>query len=236
MSRRARAIVVVTCEHGGNRIPSECADLFRGWTRVLVSHRGHDPGALVMARELASALHAPLVAATVSRLVVDLNRTLSNRSAWSDATRHLSMADKECIAARYYFPYRNRVDVLVGSAVAAGHRVIHLSSHSFTPVLDGEVRNADIGLLYDPARSGEVAIASRWKAALAEASPGLRVRRNYPYAGRNDGLTSSLRRRFPASRYVGIELEVNQAIVLGPARPWRHLRRAMVSSLQAVLH
>jgi len=235
MSPGAHEIVVVTCEHGGNRIPSYYEGLFRGWRRVLASHRGHDPGALVMARELASALHAPLVAATVSRLVVDLNRTLSNRNAWSDATRRLSVEDKDRIAARHYFPYRRQVDALVGAAVAAGHRVIHLSSHSFTPVLDGKVRSADVGLLYDPARSGEVAMASRWKAELAKISPGLRVRRNYPYAGKNDGLTSSLRCRFPASRYVGIEIEVNQAIVLGAPRSWRQLRRAVVASLQAVL-
>jgi predicted N-formylglutamate amidohydrolase len=235
MSRSARAFVVVTCEHGGNRIPSDCADLFRGWKRVLASHRGHDPGALLMARQLAAALHAPLVAATISRLVVDLNRSLSNRNVWSGATRRLPAAAKARIAERHYMPYRSQVDALVEGAVAAGHRVIHLSSHSFTPVLDGEVRNADVGLLYDPVRSGEVALASCWKAALAEVSPGLRVRRNYPYAGKNDGLTASLRRRFPASRYVGIEIEVNQAIVLGATRPWQRLRRAVVTSLQAVL-
>ena len=36
------------------------------------------------------------------------------------------------------------------------------------------------------------------------------MRRNYPYAGKGDGLTSYLRRRFPPGAYVGIELEVNQ--------------------------
>ena len=33
--------------------------------------------------------------------------------------------------------------------------MIHLSSHSFTPELDGKVRKADIGLIYDPARQRE---------------------------------------------------------------------------------
>ena len=236
MSRATRAIVVVTCEHGGNRIPPGYAPLFRGWKRVLASHRGHDAGALLMARDIAAALRAPLVASTVSRLVVDLNRSLSNRNAWSDATRGLPAADKERIAALHYLPYRSRVEAIVGDAVADGHRVIHLSSHSFTPVLDGDVRTADVGLLYDPARPGEVAMAARWKALLAAHAPSLRVRRNYPYAGKNDGLTSALRRRFPAAGYVGIEIEVNQAIVLGAPRPWQRLRQAVVASLQAVLN
>jgi len=227
--------IVVTCEHGGNRIPAEYAGLFRGWRAVLATHRGFDAGALVMAREFASALHAPLVTSTVSRLLVDLNRSLSNRHAWSDATRPLPDPDHQRIAQRHYAPYRERVTAIVTAAVTAGHRVLHISSHSFTPVLDGQVRTADVGLLYDPARRGEAALASRWKAAFAEQAPGLRVRRNYPYAGRNDGLTSFLRRRFPPARYVGVEIEVNQAIVLGDAKRWRELRRAVIATFQAAL-
>ena len=92
---------------------------------------------------------------------------------------------------RHYAPYRERLTEIVAEAVAAGKRVVHVSSHSFTPILDGQVRNADIGLLYDPTRLGEVAVAARWKAALAEQSGELRVRRNYPYQGKNDGLASA---------------------------------------------
>ena len=41
--------------------------------------------------------------------------------------------------------------------MARGRRVIHISSHSFTPELDGKVRSADVGLLYHPGRHGEAA-------------------------------------------------------------------------------
>ena len=37
-----------TCEHGGNRIPAPYRRLFRGQRALLDSHRGYDPGALVM--------------------------------------------------------------------------------------------------------------------------------------------------------------------------------------------
>jgi predicted N-formylglutamate amidohydrolase len=47
--------------------------------------------------------------------------------------------------------------------------------HSFTPALRGVRRNADLGLLYDPARAGELALARRWRAALREVGPELRV-------------------------------------------------------------
>jgi hypothetical protein len=52
-------------------------------------------------------------------------------------------------------------------------------------------------LLYDPARPGEVELSERWKASLRTCAPSLVVRRNYPYAGKSDGLTNHLRRRYP---------------------------------------
>jgi len=60
--------------------------------------------------------------------------------------------------------------------------------------------------------------------------PALRVRFNYPYAGAADGLTTWMRRRHPQSRYLGVELEINQAIVDTPR--WRRVQRDIAQSLQ----
>lgn len=59
----------------------------------------------------------------------------------------------------------------------------------------------------------------------------MRVRRNYPYAGKADGLTSHLRQRFPSNVYAGIEVEVNQRFVLAGGRSWSALRRVLIESL-----
>jgi predicted N-formylglutamate amidohydrolase len=142
---------------------------------------------------------------------------------------------RRSIVAEHYLPYRGQVEQLVARAVSRGRRVIHVSSHSFTPELHGNVRRADVGLLYDPRRRGEVRLCARWKAELADMAPDLRVRRNYPYAGKGDGLTSYLRRRFPPAAYVGVELEVNQKIVFTAGRGWTSLRRVLVDSLHAAL-
>ena len=230
-----RALVVVTCEHGGNRIPAPYQPLFARAGALLATHRGYDAGALHMARALASAFDAPLFTSTVSRLLVDLNRSIGHRTLHSDWTRHLPHAVRERILALYYRPYRQQVETRVARAIASGMRVVHISSHSFTPVLDGAVRNADVGLLYDPARVGELAICESWSAVLARRIAPLRVRRNYPYQGRNDGLTSHLRRRFAPTRYVGIELEINQKHVGAGDRLPVALRRAVVTSLREVL-
>ena len=122
---------------------------------------------------------------------------------------------------------------LVRRSVSRGRRVIHISSHSFTPELYGKVRQADVGLLYDPRRRGEVKLCARWKETLARMAPDLRVRRNYPYAGKGDGLTSYLRQQFPPAAYVGIELEINQKIVFAAGRRWMAVRRVLVASIRA---
>jgi predicted N-formylglutamate amidohydrolase len=224
---------LITCEHGGNRIPARYRQLFRGRRALLDSHRGYDPGALVMAKALAAAFEAPLVISTVSRLLIDLNRSIGHSKLFSAATRAASAELRATIVGQHYRPYRAEVERLVGQAVARRRRVIHISSHSFTPVLDGKVRSADVGLLYHPGRQGEALLCASWKAALAAAAPELRVRRNYPYAGRGDGLTSHLRRRFPPGAYVGIELEINQRIVVKAGRRWTSLRRLLIDSLRA---
>jgi predicted N-formylglutamate amidohydrolase len=228
-----RDTFIVTCEHGGNRIPAPFQRLFRGYGDLLATHRGYDPGALVMAKALAAAFRAPLVTSTVSRLLVDLNRSPGHPQLFSSATRDAGAEVRAQILARHYRPYRTQVEQLVRRAVGRGRRVIHVSSHSFTPVLHGKVRQADVGMLYHPARSGEVQLCARWKASLGNIAPGLRVRRNYPYAGKGDGLTSYLRRQFPPRAYVGVELEVNQRIVFATGRPWSSLRRQLIDSLRA---
>lgn len=227
---------IVTCEHGGNRVPDRYRTLFEGRGELLASHRGWDPGALVLARQLATALRATLHYATVSRLVVDLNRSPGHPRLFGEAIRSAGPESRRAILARHYRPYRERVERDIAAAVAAGHRVVHLSAHSFTPVLDGRLRSADVGLLYDPARPGEAELARRWQAALkAVSGGGLRVRRNYPYAGVSDGFPRHLRQRFPASRYLGIEVEVNQGLVLGGGVAWRALRADLIAALKMAL-
>lgn len=226
--------LLITCEHGGNRIPPAYRDLFAPHRELLDTHRGFDAGAILMARELAAAFGAPLVAATVSRLLVDLNRSVGHPKLHFDALRSISPEERQRILTAFYHPYRHAVERFVRQMIADNGRVIHISSHSFTPVLDGKVRHADIGLLYDPARSSEASLCAGWKTSLNALMPALTVRRNYPYAGKNDGVTSWLRRDLPAASYLGIEIEINQKHVAG-SRRWRALRQAIIESLRQAL-
>jgi predicted N-formylglutamate amidohydrolase len=224
--------LLLTCEHAGNDIPREHALLFRGADDLVNSHRGWDPGTLPLARATARRLGCPLFANTWCRLLVESNRSPTNHRIWSRFTAGLPKSTRDTILQRWWLPHRQSVENAV-MAAARTHRVVHVAVHSFTPELDGEVRNADVGLLYDPGRKPEVQLCRRWAAILRQRDPGLRIRMNYPYRGNADGLTTWLRRKHPPSRYLGIELEINQALVNAPS--WRPFQELIAASLREAM-
>jgi len=184
---------------------------------------------------MARALAAPLFFSTTSRLLIDLNRSIGHPFLYSEATRNAPASVRRKILEKHYLPYRKQVEAHIASEISQGSRVIHISSHSFTPVFHGEVRNADIGLLYDPSRPGETDLCHRWQARLKTSTPEWKVRRNYPTNGRSEGLCAYLRRRVPADAYVGIELEINHRHALTGGRPWRALRSQVIEALRQAL-
>jgi predicted N-formylglutamate amidohydrolase len=225
--------LLVTCEHGGHRVPAAYRPLFAGHAAALESHRGWDPGALIVARRIAKAWGAPLVAATVSRLVVDLNRSLHHPRVFSPFTASLPEAEREKIVARYYLPHRDEIAAILARWAARGERTLHLAVHSFTPVLDGERRNAELGLLFDPKRAAEARLCRAMQAALGELAPQYRVRRNYPYAGVADGLTTALRKVHGDRLYAGVEIEINQAEA-APAARLKAVGDALLAALATI--
>jgi predicted N-formylglutamate amidohydrolase len=206
--------LLISCEHGGNAVPPLQAPLFAGLGELLASHRGFDLGALSTARALARATGAPLFAATTTRLLVDLNRSIGNPGLFSNLTKELPKKTRREILARHYHPHREAVTVAVAALLDAGKTVLHVASHSFTPRLAGVTRHCDVALLYDPRRTAEKAFCQAWLRELACLDSDLLLRRNYPYRGVSDGLATHLRRRF-GERYLGVELEVNQRFARG---------------------
>jgi predicted N-formylglutamate amidohydrolase len=225
--------LVLTCEHAGSRVPRKYARLFAGAKDVLVSHEAWDPGALRLARLMARRLARPLLVSDWSRLLVESNRAPTNRHIWSRFTKDLPRHEREQILDRYWWPHRREVEAAISGAIDRGHSVVHVAVHSFAPVMDGEVRHSDVSILFDSARQREAKFARHWGALLHHHAPGLLLRYNYPYRGSTDGLPTWLRRRHPGARYIGFELEVNQAISAAPR--WRRAGEALAASLGEAL-
>lgn len=203
-------VCVISAEHASNHVPSTWSHLFRGQREVLASHRGWDPGTPEMARAFQQQLGVRPIIAQWSRLLVEPNRSPHHPRLFSEFTKRLPDEQRTELFESFYRPHRLAVETEIRRLISAGDKVVHLGLHSFTPVLSGETRRADIGLLYDPCRDLENSFCRQWQRQLRERELAWVVRRNYPYLGKSDGLTTFLRRQFPDSRYLGIELEVNQ--------------------------
>ena len=209
--------LMLTCEHASNRLPAA----FKKFVPVDVqqTHRAYDIGALQVFRKLVKFAKPEFSCeGKFSRLFVDLNRTITNKSAFSDYLRDNENA--KAAATAYWKEYRENVEKFVAKNIGAskkgakkngkeGADIVHLGIHSFTPALNGKVRNADIGILYDPTRPQERAYANVIRDEIKRLYPHMKVRFNYPYKGSSDGLTTSLRKK-DGPRYVGIEIEINQ--------------------------
>ncbi|MCB9059732.1 MAG: N-formylglutamate amidohydrolase [Calditrichae bacterium] len=226
--------LLFTSEHGGNDIPAGYSELFKDSHDVLATHRGYDLGIWSVADALAQAFDARLFKNHVTRLLVDTNRSLWRRTLFSEKTKPLPKKEKQKILDTYYYPHRNAITEFIETEIGRGQKILHIATHSFTPVMKGEVRNADIGLLYDPERSNEKNISKEWKNTLAATLPDFRVRFNYPYRGKPDGLTAHFRKLHANGSYLGVELEVNQKYVTNGSFP-SYVQTGLVQSFRKTI-
>jgi predicted N-formylglutamate amidohydrolase len=206
--------LLITCEHGGNQIPLWLSEFLKIPPEVLASHRGWDIGALNIAKIFAKDKNADAFFFTeTSRLCIELNRSLHHPGLFSEYSKKLDLNLKQKLIQEIYLPYRNQVEHQIKAWIDQGFEVVHLSIHSFTPSLNGVVRETEIGFLYDPKREGEKSFCRIWKGNLKKQCARIdRIRFNYPYRGTADGFTTYLRKKFK-KKYIGIEVEINQRCV-----------------------
>ncbi|MGW8121796.1 N-formylglutamate amidohydrolase [Roseivirga echinicomitans] len=202
--------ILITCEHAGNQLPESFTYLFKRGKEVLESHRGWDPGAAILASYLGVELGAPVFMHPTSRLLVEVNRSLNYPQLFSEFTIALDPSVKQFLLNKYYRPYRNTVTDWIKQETESKKEVAHFSIHSFTPVWEGKIRPTDIGILFDPKRRLESKIALALAEKLQELAPLLTIDLNEPYKGTDDGFTTTLRKKFGAKSYSGIEIEISQ--------------------------
>jgi predicted N-formylglutamate amidohydrolase len=134
---------------------------------------------------MSAALDAPLVAAGISRLVIDCNRPLDAPdliTAISETTlipgnASVSAAEKARRVAEAHAPFHDAIDALVEQRLRTGAETWVVSVHSFTPVYKGRQRPWEIGIIHDD----DTRIALPLIRALQQ-EPGLKVGVNEPYS------------------------------------------------------
>ncbi|MBY0415603.1 MAG: N-formylglutamate amidohydrolase [Bdellovibrionales bacterium] len=204
--------IIFSCEHASNTIPEDYLHLFKNKKKLLLTHRGYDQGTKKLSSDLAKHFKSPVVQGNYSRLLVDLNRSKKNKTAFSEITKPLSKNKKNEIITLYHQPHWDKIKTIIAKKIDEGFLVIHIGVHSFTPILYNEIRNAEIGILYHSRKKTEAKFAKLWQNYFHEHCE-LRIRRNYPYDGKMDGLSSSMRKLFSEKDYLGFEIEVNHSIL-----------------------
>jgi predicted N-formylglutamate amidohydrolase len=225
---------IITCEHASPAIPERWARLLDPYCAQCETHQLWDPGAPEIAAWLGKLLNAPVFKGEYTRLLVDLNRSVHHASLFSPPMRELSDRERTRLLTSHYYPFRHQVIKALDYLVTERRPIIHLSVHSFTPILRGEVRTADFGLLYDPSRELEKELGATWLHHIRATEPDFASKANYPYLGSSDGHTTAMRRAFGRHRYLGFELEFNQKLPL--AENAATYARWMIRSLKRALN
>lgn len=219
--------LLITCEHAGNEVPVGYSDIIQAEDPILQTHRGYDPGAWEMSEYLANILGAPLFGCHTTRLLVETNRSAESHQLFSEYSVGLNGDRKQLLLHEIYNPYRNAV---ITAIKQLSKPVVHLSIHTFTPVLNGSVRDLEVGILFDPDREPEQQYCQALADFLNKDLSPLRITFNEPYKGTDDGFTTYLRTQFQDKDYLGIEIEINQKMI--GTSDWFHVQKSLAMALQ----
>jgi len=153
---QGQSAFIVVADHAGARIPRRLGNLGLP-AAELERHIAWDIGALGVARRVAAAIDAPLVAQNYSRLVIDCNRdpqvetSIPHISETSEIPGNVNLNSAEIAARRaeIFDPYHRRIRELIDERMAKKMPTILVAQHTMTDVYKGERRNMHAAILYN---------------------------------------------------------------------------------------
>jgi predicted N-formylglutamate amidohydrolase len=153
---QGRSPFIIVVDHASARIPRRLANLGLP-AAELKRHIAWDIGALGVARRVAAAIDAPLVAQNYSRLVIDCNRdpkvatSIPHISETSEIPRNMNLSAAEIAVRRaeIFDPYHQRIRELIEERLASGQRPILVSQHTMTDIYKGVRRDMHAAVLYN---------------------------------------------------------------------------------------
>lgn len=201
-----------TCEHADFKTPKFLRSDPLVSASVLKSHRGWDQGALPLAQGLSRDLAGTCISYPYSRLYLDANRKISAK-ALSPYTRDLEPEEQDKLF-QLCRTYRERIWREVERGLQRKRTLLFFSVHTFVPVLQGQRRQTEIGLLFRRQRRGEEALAQALRKNLKALAPQTHTHFNRPYRGHTDCLFNDVMDEFRGeTRLKGLFLEINQGFI-----------------------
>jgi predicted N-formylglutamate amidohydrolase len=239
VGRQGQSNFVIVVDHASRRIPRRLNDLGLPASE-LQRHIAWDIGAFGVARQVAAALDAPLVAQNYSRLVIDCNRdptvatSIPRLSELIEIPGNIDLTAAEAAARRVeiFDPYHNRVSALLDERQAAARPAILVAQHTMTDVYKGVRRDMHAAVLYNRDRrfAGIVLDMLRRETDLLIAD-------NEPYFV-SDETDYTIPRHGEARGLPHVEIEIRQDLVsddAGQAAWAQRITRALQDAERALL-
>jgi predicted N-formylglutamate amidohydrolase len=238
VGRQGKSNFVIVVDHASRRIPRRLKDL--GLPEAeLRRHIAWDIGALGVARQVAAALDAPLLAQNYSRLVIDCNRdpkvpsSIPLLSEASEIPGNAGLSEAEITARRVeiFEPYHRQVRELLDERAAAGRPTILVAQHSMTNIYHGVTRPMHAAVLYNRDRRFAGLMLD-----MLRREPGLVVADNEPYFV-SDDTDYTIPRHGEARGLPHVEIEIRQDLVSDEAgqTEWaRRISQALRNAEQAL--
>ncbi|HTV94757.1 MAG TPA: N-formylglutamate amidohydrolase [Steroidobacteraceae bacterium] len=212
--RHGRSSFVIVVDHAGARIPRSLENLGLP-AAELARHIAWDIGSLGMARRMAAALDAPLVAQNYSRLVIDCNRdprvasSIPPMSEWISVPGNIGRSPQELAARRaeIFDPYHAHIRALLDERQAAGLRTILIAQHTMTDEYKGVRRAMHAAVLYNRDRRFAGLVLE-----MLRRESGLIIADNEPYFV-SDETDYTIPQHAEARALPYVEIEVRQDLV-----------------------
>lgn len=147
--------IILLCDHASHFIPKKYNKLGLS-LKDIKRHIGWDIGALKLAKKISKKINATLIYSGYSRLLVDCNRPLKAKEAFTQKSEdtivpgniNIKKKEKNLRAKKYYFPYHNQIKKIIENKIKIKCIPIIVSIHSFTPKYLNKIRPWHIGLLF----------------------------------------------------------------------------------------
>jgi len=209
-----RGNFLLAVDHAGRRIPRRLGGLGLP-PQELERHIAWDIGSLALARRVAAALDAPLVAQAYSRLVIDCNRDPQvptsiptvGESIAIPGNLDLSAAEIRARRTEIFNPYHDRLRELLDARLADRRPTVVVAQHTMTDVFKGVRREMHAAVLYNRDR--------RFAGLVLESlrrDPALLIADNEPYFV-SDETDYTIPRHAEARGLPYVELEIRQDLV-----------------------
>lgn len=216
--RHGSSNFVIVVDHASARIPRCLGDLGLP-PEELRRHIAWDIGALAVARRVAAALDAPLVAQNYSRLVIDSNRdpkvptSIPTVSESTPIPGNTDLTEAQRLARRraVFDPYHDYISALLDERAAAAQPTILVAQHSMTDVFKGMRRDMHAAVLYNRDRRFAHLVLERLRR-----EPQLTIGDNQPYFV-SDETDYTIPRHGERRGLPHVEIEIRQDLLLDEA-------------------